>query len=377
MPTLNKSIFGILYFGDIYQNQPPFFGLEDHHFQQLARLAPNYGLQVIVFAALGTDLTAKKIRGFYLSSQQQWVLTEVPLPQVIYVRGISSAPHENLERYQIVDRFEKMQIPLINNNTFSEFVGDKLSFDRFLRQTPLSSYLPETEEFTLQTFKPFCDRHPVTFLKPVDGYESRGLIRIEYEHEIINIDFSDDQGTLQKLQGTFEQLLPEVLTFIQARSYIMQEGVPRKLIQNRLIEHRCLYQRVGEQWFQTTHVLRMNSAQNLPFITAGREKNVLFDESPLNLEISDKNAFEREIESLAQKLCVLFNQSPRHASEFSMDLIVNLNQEIKLLECNAKPSGFFLQTGNWQGRMLYLSRTLKQAQFLKNNFSMSLTKSAL
>jgi hypothetical protein len=97
----------------------------------------------------------------------------------------------------------------------------------------------------------------------------------------------------------------------------------------------------------------------------------------LNLEISDKNAFEREIESLAQKLCVLFNQSPRHASEFSMDLIVNLNQEIKLLECNAKPSGFFLQTGNWQGRMLYLSRTLKQAQFLKNNFSMSLTKSAL
>jgi glutathionylspermidine synthase len=52
-----------------------------------------------------------------------------------------------------------------------------------------------------------------------------------------------------------------------------------------------------------------------------------------------------------KKLCVLFNQSPRHASEFSMDLIVNLNQEIKLLECNAKPSGFFLQTGNWQGRI--------------------------
>jgi hypothetical protein len=92
MPTLNKSIFGILYFGDIYQNQPPFFGLEDHHFQQLARLAPNYGLQVIVFAALGTDLKAKKIRGLNLYSHQQWVLTEVPLTQVIYVRAIFLCP---------------------------------------------------------------------------------------------------------------------------------------------------------------------------------------------------------------------------------------------------------------------------------------------
>ncbi|GEM_PF-5231525 len=372
MSTPDESIFGILYYGDIYQSQPPFFGLEDHHFQQLARLAPNYGLRVIVFAAIGTDLAARKIKGFHLSPRQQWVLTEAALPNVIYIRGISSNPVENLARYQLAGILEDMKVALINNNAFSELVGDKLAFDKFLRTTSLSGYLPETEEFTLEAFMPFCRRNPVTFLKPIDGFESRGLIRIETGSEITKIDFSDDRGALQQLDGTLEQLLPALLTFMQNRSYIMQEGVDRKLIQHRLVEHRCLYQRVGEHWFQTTHVLRINSAQNLPFITAGREKNFLFDEAPFNLEIADTKTFEREINSLGQQLCILFNRSERQASEFSMDFIVGLNHDIKLLECNAKPSGFFLQTGNWQGRMLYLSRTLEQARFLMKHFSKGL-----
>jgi len=51
-----------------------------------------------------------------------------------------------------------------------------------------------------------------------------------------------------------------------------------------------------------------------------------------------------------------------------MDFIVDPSYQIKILECNARPSGFFLQTGNWQGRMLYIARTLQQAQFLIGQF---------
>jgi hypothetical protein len=359
---------GILYFGNIYTDQPPFFGLEDHHFQQLARIAPNYGLNVLVFSAQGTDLHKKKILGYRLDSLQQWELTESNLPRVIYVRGISTLSSENEERYRLLTIFEKMNIDMINNNAFSELAGDKLAFHRYFQTTSLSPYLPATEAFNPKRLLNFCQRYPVVFLKPIDGFESRGLIRIETSLERTVIDFSDDLGNLQKLQGAIDQVLPNILDFIKERAYVIQEGISRKLLQNRLVEHRILFQRVGDQWFQTAHVLRLNSAQNLPFITAGREKNYLYQEAPFSLEIPHQAAFDLEIKHLGQQLCLMMNLNECQASEFSMDFIVDLDHRIKILECNARPSGFFLQTGNWQGRMLYIARTLQQAQFLISQF---------
>jgi len=300
---------GILYFGNIYTGQPPFFGLEDHHFQQLARIAPNYGFRVLVFSAQGTDLHKQRIHGYYLDSQQQWQLTESTLPLVIYVRGISTVSAENEERYRLLEIFEKMNIAMINNNAFSELVGDKLAFHRYFQTTSLSSYLPATEAFNPSNLLEFCQRYPVVFLKPIDGFESRGLIRIETRSEKTILDFSDDFGNLQQIQGCLDQVLPKILEFIKDRAYVLQEGISRKLLQNRLVEHRILFQRVGDRWFQTTHVLRLNSAQNLPFITAGREKNYLYQEAPFSLEIPNQATFDLEIEQLGQQMCFLMNQN--------------------------------------------------------------------
>lgn len=368
MTVPRNHILGIFYFGNIYEYNPPFFGLEDHHFQQLARLAPNYGLTIAVFTSQGVDLDHKKISGYRLNSLQQWELSESYLPQVIYVRGISSVPAENEERYKLLEIFEKMNIKMINNLAFSELAGDKLAFYEYFKWTPLFPYLPATEAFEPNKFKDFCQSHVVVFLKPIDGFESRGLIRLETTPQKILVDYSDDDGSLQHIEGRSEQILPVILAFIKSRTYIMQEGITRDFLENRLVEHRILFQRVGDQWFQTTHVLRLNSAQNLPFITAGREKNCLYQDVPFSLEIPNIKAFEQEVHILGQNLCQLIHQGDRQASEFSMDFIVDTHHLIKILEINARPSGFFLQTGNWQGRMNYIARTLQQARFLIDQF---------
>lgn len=367
MDTNNIPTLGIFYNGQAVSDKTPNFGLEGHHFQQLARLAPNYGLKVIVFMPHRVDLENRLIQGYTLNRCQEWVFETFPFPNVLYVRGVSSDTAESQERFRLVEHFEKLGIANLNNNAFAELVGNKLLFHMALQKSEVASFLPYTEPWQSSRLPYFLQQFETVFLKPIDGFESRGLIRIQQDLGSYQWILSDSNGILETQSGSLTMLLSTLDRATKNHEYIMQEGIQRTPTSSRFVEHRCLMQRVKNTWYRTTHVLRVNSAQNLPFISAGREKNYLYQTPPFSLEIEEVERFEQNVQQLTDYLSRFFNQSPYYASEFSVDFILDSQQNVRLLECNARPSGFFLQTGDWLGRMSYLSHTLQQAACLVRN----------
>ncbi|MCE5196009.1 MAG: YheC/YheD family protein [Negativicutes bacterium] len=358
-------VFGILYREISLNNREAGFGFEDYHFRQLARLSANYGFRTVVFAAKGLDYERKTLQGYSLTPYQEWQPGCFPLPAVIYYRGVSIFVEENSERMQALQQLSSLGIPSLNNSLFTLLLDHKLNFYRFLQQTALSPFLPETREYSAAALWEMQKRHRVLFFKPIAGYESRGLLRLQQLEPGWQLDYNDDNGifSTQTLNSP-ENLLLRLEQITQNQDYLIQAGIPSFLCDHSVFEQRILMQRCKKKWLQACHVLRSSGTPDLPFITAARE--ITADAAVLKnlLTKEQQNSMKAQIQTAVRGLTQLFGEKPYEASEFSCDFMLDTKGKIWLLECNAKPSGFFIQTGDLDGRMAYLRHTLQQAVYL-------------
>lgn len=358
-------VFGILYREISLNNHEVGFGFEDYHFRQLARLSANYGFKTVVFAAKGLNYEQKTIQGYCLTPDQEWQSGCFSLPDVIYYRGVSIYLEENSERIEALQRLSNLGIPSLNNPLFTRLLDHKLNFYHFLHQTALSPFLPETLNYSTAALAEMLLRHPVLFLKPTAGYESRGLLRLQQTDPGWQLAYNDDNGFLSTQNSLSpENLLLRAEQITQSQDYLIQAGITSFLWDHRVFEQRILMQRCQENWLQACHVLRCSGAQDVPFITAARE--ITADAAVLSDILSQElySSMMAQIQTAVHGLTQLFGEKPYQASEFSCDFMLDTQGKIWLLECNAKPSGFFIQTGDLDGRMAYLRHTLLQAVYL-------------
>ncbi|HZW48546.1 MAG TPA: YheC/YheD family protein [Bacillota bacterium] len=358
-------VFGILYRDVTVSNHETGFGFEDYHFRQLARLSTNYGFRTVVFSPKGLDYTHQTMEGYCLTSKSEWQFELFPLPSVIYYRGVSIYIEENSERIQALQCLTCLGIPSLNNSLFTLLLDHKLNFYLFLKETYLSSFLPETREYCGDALSEMLQHYRVLFLKPTAGYESRGLIRLQQTDSVWQIDYNDDDGVLSTRNlFSVNDLLQYVNQVIHSQDYLIQAGIASFQWDHKIFEQRILMQRCGKNWLQACHVIRSSGSQDIPFITAEREITANSNALAALLSIKQRDRVEAQIQTAIRGLTHLFEQKPYEASEFSCDFMLDTAGKIWLLECNAKPSGFFIQTGDLDGRMAYLRHTLQQAAYL-------------
>jgi len=363
-------VFGILYRNITVNNHETGFGYEDYHFRQLARLSANYGFRTVVFSPKALDYEQQTMQGHYLTANSEWQFGFFPLPDVIYYRGVSIYLEENSERIQSLQRLTGLGIPSLNNPLFTLLLDHKLNFHRFLSETVLSSFLPETKVYSAETLSEMLQRHRVLFIKPTAGYESRGLMRLKQTDTGWQIDYNDDDSVLSTRNlFSVNDLLQYVHQIIQSQDYLIQAGIASFLCDRNIFEQRILMQRCGNHWLQACRVIRCSGVQDVPFITADREITANANALSAVLSKKQRNSMDAQLRTAINALTHLFEQKPYEASEFSCDFMLDMSGKIWLLECNAKPSGFFIQTGDLDGRMAYLRHTLQQVAYLSEGLN--------
>jgi len=268
-----------------------------------------------------------------------WQQEKLPLPQVVYNRIPYRENELSIESLNVLNFFEKKQIPLFNPHFFNKLqLFDWLNKDKILREN-----LPPTKPFTHndQLLK-FLNKYRNILLKPVYGKAGEGFFRIErsrsnytiyYQHE--NINWRKEVVTTAELFQILDQNKEPTL-------YIMQKVVPLLTYNNRNFDLRLLLQKdkfakwqitgigirlAGENSI-TTHVPRGGEIKDLIILKKimGRENYPMFIKKVKNLALLIAAKIEENVDSFL--------------GEMSMDIGIDNNFHLWFFEANAKPQKF-------------------------------------
>ncbi|MCL2548803.1 MAG: YheC/YheD family protein [Symbiobacteriaceae bacterium] len=403
------AILGILTLPPRQIGEP--FGYENMHFIYLASLALYYGLQVVLFTPQDLDLrpnpdhpecypadahppeaasdTAKDLdsssghAGFPLPSTRRgiwgyalekgvWQRGFFPLPGAVYVRGVTIDQAQNMARQQMLDALQRLQIPLLNSQGFLDLCGDKLRMHQYLQAHHLQGYLPETLSYCQVNLEAMLQRHSLLILKPQQGYEARGVLRLERLENGpsgtggYSTLFNDRNGFLHTRNFPNAMRLHEYLQELPlTQQYLIQQGIRLATWQNNPYELRLIMQQRDQQWQCMGQVIRLSGRADLPLITALRET---WQPATVVLQECFPDHW-REISEQAEAVAGTFSRSlgaELRAMEFAMDFLVDDTGRLWILEVNAKPASFLAQIGDEEARRRSLAAKLSYARELIN-----------
>ena len=332
------------------------FGYDTLHLQQLSQLAQAYGLQLHIFSPEDVDSTQSCCSGFAWVDNT-WRRMLQPLPRLVYLRGTGFSPDE-LQSYETCQQYLQQQdVQFLNEPAFNVLLGDKHLLHQLLETHPtFQCYLPETKPYSWEALRDMLRQYACVYIKPVDGHESRGLIRLEQSaedatnHFISSAVYNDRSNTLHRWERLSVSELAIKLSKLPLQGYIVQQGIATAVWEESTIELRLLCQRLGSTWLPQDEVLRMAGSEQLGMITARRERWERPDRI-LSLCFPGKDqALLSEARGILQSFCTLIDSLGLVAMEFSLDLLVDQSGKLYILEANAKPSSFAVQLGDDDAR---------------------------
>ncbi len=214
------------------------------HFRPLATAAADAGVRHILFAADDVDTENLRVKGWELRDDQ-WVLTDAPLPEVVYNRATHAARSKRIAaRGTVAWLTEVQRVNLVNCvNSFS-----KMAVHEALR------FFPETADLTPETvrlrsepdLRGMLERHPVVYAKSDHGSHGSDVVRIrpadggwEVRGRIRGRRVQERFFTLQSLMNFFTLLLGN-------EAWVLQQGITLPEAKGRIVDLRVVVQKDGE-----------------------------------------------------------------------------------------------------------------------------------
>lgn len=239
---------------------------------------------------------------------------------------------------------------------------NKWEIYNILSNTNLNNHLPKTylyDEFQL------CSNPHLLFLKPHYGYQGKGIYRIEkMGNGVINI--SKDALAprfICRNNESFKQKLDELIN--SKNEYLIQEGIPLLLINNRYFDLRVLVQKNNlGVWKVSTMVSRVahegyyNTSITESVHTVEAVLQMMF--SPL--EISHMLDY---LESLSIEAATAIDRKINSMAELSIDFGLDASGAIWIIEVNGNPQkSIYQDVPDLDNKDLVYRRPLEYARFL-------------
>jgi glutathione synthase/RimK-type ligase-like ATP-grasp enzyme len=281
------------------------------------------------------------VKGYVQGEDGAWKERVLPLPDVIYDQVISRRRERRQSHSKVRERLSKMYGSRIFNDGFL----DKWEVHEWLQRDPrVRQHVPRTIRYsTVKTAAAFCERYPVTFLKPVHGSLGLGIVRLTRQPDgSIQYDLKRPrQAPLHGRAANVREALRVLSGRLASRPYVVQQGIPLCTYQERPFDIRILLQRDGAgEWQRTKMFARVaKSGDFTSNLSSGGEAlpvHKVFTE--VFSKAHQARSCQRDITRISKWVVeALERESGKVFGEVGLDIGVDSEGRVWVIEVNSKP----------------------------------------
>lgn len=324
------------------EGRHPFRG-NRKNFIDIIRTGRQMGVTVFVLTPRGLSSHKSTVKGYLFNptTTEKWVLTTLPMPDIVYNRIPDRLAEQQPEEQQALNLLKNTPgIHLFNPSFFDKWI---LHHD-LMRSTQVRRYLPVSAQWgNRRTFFTLLRRFPLLYLKPVNGKAGQNMIRITRRTDKrFDILYQTTRGIYRSHLTDPDRLFQRLQALIGSRPYLLQQGIQLASCDGRPFDLRVLLQKGATgRWGITGIGTRL----------AGR--NAISTHVPMGGKIGDTSKvlrrvfgadhqkIRRQVEGIALQLASQIERAQNaNLGEMSMDIGVDTKGRIWFFEANAKPMKF-------------------------------------
>lgn len=268
------------------------------------------------------------LKGYlYVPSEDSWIFTEFPIPDVIYNR----VPFYHNEKEKCFIQFRESAkqkgIPIFN----SHFLDKWSTYQLLSARTSIQNFLPETLEVTNEEdCLQFIRTHICIYAKPKLKSKGFGVMRIRLKHDG-KIYCETTSTTI--LFANFERFWERFQTTFEKNQYILQQAIEPKTYKGRRFDLRVLGQYNGTTYEVTGIGVRQSFHQEIT-------THVPRGGRILPLSAVEHLVPDKLIDQLVIDIGEELNKDSDLFYEFSIDMGLDEEHTPYVFEVNAKPMTF-------------------------------------
>lgn len=221
-------------------------------------------------------------------------------------------------------------------------VGDIAITDSFLhfsiskwnQYQSLAHVMPKTDLLTMATFYSYLNDYPLVFLKPCNGQQGKGIIKI---HKRRMCHYEIHKGRQKWVIAGIKQVYAHICEMAPMEDfYIIQRGIALATIDNRFSDIRVMTQKTAKDWRITGKLVKVAGPHF--FVTNAAQAILTWQQALRHSTIHPK--FHRQLESRIDAICLaasyLLDQSAERRI-IGFDIAVTDYGQIWVIEGNYAP----------------------------------------
>lgn len=330
------------------------FGEQYSFFVALNRAAEAEGAQLAFFEPADIDWKNGRIHGYRIIGKQV-VRAWFRFPDVIYDRFFPHSYNKRPSYQGTVRRLQRAGIPFLN-----AYLGGKLRVHEELAADPkLRAYLPETKPLASPAaVAAMVERYGSAFLKPVNGTQGAGIIRVDRAGERFRCAGRVGYAKFGPLLLSKHDLFEFISSVIARRPYLVQQPIALRTKGDSVMDIRVVVQKAhGPAWHVTGMAWRVGAPGEITsnLHTGGRAEPVA---EPLRGRIAE----------LALKIAAALDERLGPFGELGLDFGVDADDRIWFIEANGRLGRMiFSQLGDRDGRRQSHLRPILYARWIKEH----------
>lgn len=334
---------------------------EQNYIHQLAKFGKEYQFTVFHFVPSNYNPLTKLVKGKqYDSKLEDWVMTEFPIPSIIYDRCFYLDDSHSIQCKNIVQWLKQRED--------IQFIGyglpDKWTIYQVLHNSKLSSYIPTTYLLETADQLPLHERRPL-IIKPINGSQGNGLYFIHQVKKGILVKTDKKEKKVEHLFHhifVFRKWLNQLL---KNSNYLYQDYLPLYNIDNQPFDIRSLLQKKPtNKWEIAGMGIRLGeSGRIISNLSAGAEI-VPFKEWFQHSNIEMKSFLLQELKDILLQLPSILEGSFPSLFELGVDIGITPTGSLWILDVNSKPGRKVPLTVHPENREKILKAPILYAQSL-------------
>jgi glutathione synthase/RimK-type ligase-like ATP-grasp enzyme len=345
------------------QKTPPF--PEADYFLQLAKIARDHSLEVLVFNPRHINWTNRTVGAWHITNNR-WHFAIRPLPLVIYDRCYyTTLSHFYLYRPHILRIHKDKTVQFLGRA-----LGGKWQTYQILQTNKyILPHLPETKIVKgPDSVRALLNKYDAICLKPNGGSHGIGVISIERQPTgfFIRGRTKENQPFIKNI-ATEKQLLSWIQSFIQKSRYLVQPFLSLQTADGLPFDLRILVQKNHlQQWETTGKAIRIGQGNGITSNLHGGGKALRWEPFlAKHFTAEQEQKIELQIKQLTKLVPSQIESQHGKLVELGLDIGIDRHAHVWLIEVNSKPGrSVFLQTGDLKTRKRSMELPIQYAKAL-------------